>query len=609
MLFQVPLTLLWFVPVAAFIILLYLLKIRRREVRVPAIFLFPRITTDVRANALWQRLRFNWLMVLQLLAAFLLLIALARPMARGEGLLGKTVVFVLDASASMKATDVKPHRFAEGKRRILRHLNGLRASDQVALIVATGEPRIVAPLSDNHQRLRQALETLQPTDAPADVGSALRLAAALISHRQRAQIVLVSDGAFSEVTDFSPGKAKLIYEVVGGSDRNAGFVTLDAQRQGNRLMLFAILRNFSHQPMRGTLSVFADGRLVGAKELTLPAGKLHGETLLLPSSVRRAALKWECPEDVLPSDDEVQWVGSGRQPIRVLLVGSGNFFLERALALEPECVVDKAPQVPETEKGNGTGGHYDVVIFDGTKPEPVRAKAIWLIGVTDETFVRRTGTVKVPTIVAWEREHPVLRFVDWGAVLIDTALKVRLADWAQSVVDAKETPLVAVGEHKGKRWLFVGFNFLNSDFPLRVGFPIFVANALRWSVEGARWEQGFTLKAGSVVSLVLPTTSATLRHPEGKTERLTVTERRLVLRTTEHIGIYELRAGNLRTEFAVNLLNADESDITPKRSIRLGGKVYAGTTQQITWRELWWLAVLAALLILAVEWLVYVKQS
>jgi Ca-activated chloride channel family protein len=42
--------LLWFLPVAGFIILLYLLKVRRREVRVPAKFLFPAITTDVRAN-------------------------------------------------------------------------------------------------------------------------------------------------------------------------------------------------------------------------------------------------------------------------------------------------------------------------------------------------------------------------------------------------------------------------------------------------------------------------------------------------------------------------------------------------------------------------------
>jgi len=127
---QAPLLLWWFVPVAAFIILLYLLKIRRRTVVVPAVFLFPQVTTDVRANAFWQRLRFHWLMVLQLLVALLLVTALARPAIMGRGWQGQTVVFVLDASASMNATDVKPSRFEEAKRRVEKWLNDLRPNDQ-----------------------------------------------------------------------------------------------------------------------------------------------------------------------------------------------------------------------------------------------------------------------------------------------------------------------------------------------------------------------------------------------------------------------------------------------------------------------------------------------
>ena len=126
MVFQLPILLWWFLPVAAFIVLLYLLKIRRRTVKVPAVFLFPPITTDVRANALWQRLRFHWLMVLQILVALSLVVALARPAIKGRGFQGQTVVFVLDASASMNSKDVKPSRFEEAKRRVGRWLNDLR---------------------------------------------------------------------------------------------------------------------------------------------------------------------------------------------------------------------------------------------------------------------------------------------------------------------------------------------------------------------------------------------------------------------------------------------------------------------------------------------------
>jgi len=617
---QAPLLLWWFVPVAAFIILLYLLKIRRRTVVVPAVFLFPQITTDVRANALWQRLRFHWLMVLQLLVALLLVTALARPAIVGRGWQGQTAVFVLDASASMNATDVKPSRFEEAKRRVEKWLNDLRPSDQVALILAATEPKVIVPLSSPNT-LHSALRTqLKATDAPADVGAALRLASALVANRNNATIVLVSDGSFSQVTDFSPGSAKLVYESVGKTDLNAGFVVADVQlstrRTTHSAQIFVALRNFSGKQLKGTLSLFADGKLSVAKEATLQPHQVKGEIVSVPVTVRHAMLKWECSDDVLPTDDVVHFVGFGRQPIRILLVSSGNFFLERALALEPDCIVEKAPQLPETGK---EGNAYDIIVFDGTKPPSpalrdqhpalLNAKSVWLIGVTDGEFVTQVGVTDQPTITAWERDHPVLRFVDLSAVLIDKALKVKLASWAQTIADAKDTPLIVAGERAGKRWLFVGFNLLDSDFPLRVGFPIFVANALRWSIGGQRWEQGFTVKAGSIVSLTVPDQQVSLRHPDGKTENIKAPEHLLTLRATEQVGVYELRSGNLRVNFAVNLLNADESDIAPKQTITLGAHTVAAQTPKLTWRDFWWLFVLLALFVLAVEWFVFARWS
>ncbi|MEJ7613405.1 MAG: BatA and WFA domain-containing protein [Candidatus Fervidibacter sacchari] len=626
---QAPLLLWWFVPVAAFIILLYLLKIRRRTVIVPAVFLFPQVTTDVRANAFWQRLRFHWLMVLQLLVALLLVTALARPAIMGRGWQGQTVVFVLDASASMNATDVKPSRFEEAKRRVEKWLNDLRPNDQAALILAATEPKVIVPLS-SPSTLHSALRTqLKATDAPADIGTSLRLAAALVANRTNATIVLISDGSFSPVTDFSPGSAKLVYESVGKTDLNAGFVVADTQvpahrtshssqppthRTSHPARIFTALRNFSDKQLKGTLSLFVDGKLSAAKEVTLQPHQVKGEVFSVPVTVRHAMLKWECSDDVLPTDDVVHFVGFGRQPIRILLVSSGNFFLERALVLEPDCIVDKAPQLPELGKESSP---YDIIIFDGTKPPALRTqhpalrtvKSVWLIGVTDGEFVTQVGTTDQPIITAWERDHPILRFVDLSAVLIDKALKVKPAPWAKTIADAKDTPLIVAGERGGKRWLFVGFNLLDSDFPLRVGFPIFVANALRWSIGGQRWEQGFTVKAGSIVSLTVPDQQVSLRHPDGRTEIIKAPEHLLTLRATEQVGVYELRSGKLRVNFAVNLLNADESDIAPKQTITLGAHTIAAQTPKMTWRDFWWLFVLLALFVLAVEWFVFVRWS
>jgi len=74
----------WLIPLAGIIILLYLLKMRRKEFKVPASFLWPNMTTEVRANSLIQKLRFSWLLVLQLLALCLVVLAFARPQIRSN---------------------------------------------------------------------------------------------------------------------------------------------------------------------------------------------------------------------------------------------------------------------------------------------------------------------------------------------------------------------------------------------------------------------------------------------------------------------------------------------------------------------------------------------
>jgi hypothetical protein len=65
----------------------------------------------------------------------------------------------------------------------------------------------------------------------------------------------------------------------------------------------------------------------------------------------------------------------------------------------------------------------------------------------------------------------------------------------------------------------------------------------------------------------------------------------------------------LQVNFAVNLLNADESDIAPKQTITLGAHTVAAQTPKLTWRDFWWLFVLLALFVLAVEWFVFVRWS
>src|SRR5258706_11518542 len=124
-----PRSLLWAIPLAGLIVLMYILKLRRKDVVVSSTFLWRQVIRDVQANAPFQKLRKNLLLFLQLLAALLLVLAVTRPFWRGKGVGGRSVVIVVDTSASMGATDVKPSRLEAAKREALEIANGMRAED------------------------------------------------------------------------------------------------------------------------------------------------------------------------------------------------------------------------------------------------------------------------------------------------------------------------------------------------------------------------------------------------------------------------------------------------------------------------------------------------
>src|SRR4030065_493984 len=97
------------------IVAMYLLKLRRTEQVVPSVYLWRRMVRDVEANAPWQRLRRNLLLLLQLLFLIALIFALARPATPSTSPGGSATILILATSASMAATDIAPTRLEAAK--------------------------------------------------------------------------------------------------------------------------------------------------------------------------------------------------------------------------------------------------------------------------------------------------------------------------------------------------------------------------------------------------------------------------------------------------------------------------------------------------------------
>src|SRR5882672_5987020 len=88
------------------LLILYFLKLRRREMPVSSTILWRKAIQDLQVNAPFQKLRRNLLLLLQLLMLLFLCLALSRPVSNYTPGAGKTSVILIDRSASMAAKDV-----------------------------------------------------------------------------------------------------------------------------------------------------------------------------------------------------------------------------------------------------------------------------------------------------------------------------------------------------------------------------------------------------------------------------------------------------------------------------------------------------------------------
>src|SRR3954464_4996426 len=83
------------------LILLYFLKLKRKPLSVPSTFLWKKSIEDLHVNALFQWLRQNVLLLLQLLCVLALIYGILAPRFHGATGRGKHYILMIDNSASM----------------------------------------------------------------------------------------------------------------------------------------------------------------------------------------------------------------------------------------------------------------------------------------------------------------------------------------------------------------------------------------------------------------------------------------------------------------------------------------------------------------------------
>lgn len=594
------------------IILFYMLKLRRQEVLVSSTMLWRQVLRDREANAPWQRLRRNLLLLLQLLILTLLVLALARPYREVAATAQGSIVLLLDASASMGARDVTPTRFAAAQSVARGLVDGLGA-DEVMTVVAVGpSPRVLASTTNDKTTLRRALAEARATDGQADWRAALTLAAASAQAAPGSTVVIVSDGGLPAELPGLP--VPVSYVSVGQGSDNRAILALAVRDGVQGPQAFVRVANFDDQEAMALVELEVDGRLFDARQLTLPPRGEQGLTVAgLPLDARQVTARLS-DGDALPVDDVACTVRTSSQPAQVLLLSPGNVFLERSLGLLPNVEVWKSGSVEDWEEpANFLTLQPSITVLDGLLPEPLPPGDLFIVNPPRSTELFTVGGVFTATqIIRAENDDSLLRYVDLRDVHIARARFVTPPPWMRVLVQAEGGPLLLAGESEGRRVAVLTFDLHASDLPLKVAFPILTSNLVNWLAPAGGLEVPATLRPGDPVTLHpdVSTTQVVVESPSGRRWTYPATGEPIPFAETGEPGIYTVYqsapSGEFADHFAVNLFSESESDIAPRETITIGTQQVAVPQEGARGRQEWWRwLALAAVLLSLVEWWVH----
>jgi Mg-chelatase subunit ChlD len=598
------------------VILFHLLKIRRQQAVVSSTLLWADSLRDLEASAPFRRLKPNLLLLLQILAILLLALALAKPvrtvLARGY----ERTILILDVSASMQVRDLPGARFTAAQHAALAEIEALQPGQQAMLIASGHEARVLVPFTEEQRALRQAVQALEALDVEGRLADALRLAQANLLQGGRPAVVHVfTDGAFDtpEVPDLRG--AALRWHRFAQRSRNIGITAFETRKTyfgAFDYQAFLSVANYSAETQTFDLRLTLDGQPLKVERVSLsPEVK---RSFVIPfTHDRGGVLRAEIQaEDDLAADNRALAVIPPPRQLRTLLVSPGNAFLEKALAADAQVQVE-----PGTAESLGKAAEYDVVILDNVPVKSVPPGRYLFINTLPEGIpLELLGRIQEPPIIDWDRGHPAMRYLDLSKVVIQEAMRVRPQGSGRALAESNLTPLVYAIDERGMKAVFVGFDLYRTDFPLRVAFPLFVSNILRWLQPRTLEDAGLQLKTGQPVAASLPAgvRQATLTDAQGKAHVLQAdADGKAGFVETTRAGIYTLRAGPWEQRFAVNLLADAESNVAPRaqslvrdeRTQETMGESAAFPSR----KELWRIFAVLALLLLVVEGLVYHRQA
>jgi len=615
---------LWLAPVAAAIIALYLLKIKRRYETVPSLEFWRQLVSETQIRSLFRRLK-RWLsLLLWLVIAACLLLAVGNPVFTSSAMKPQSIVVIIDNSASMQTieeADGGRSRLELAKAAVGDILGQRPVSDEWLLIEASHQARVLHGFTRDKRAVLDTIDDVTPRTVRGDLQAAVALADQLLTDKDQPRILIVSDGAAGDVRKLAEADRRILHWPVGRSDDNLGITDINVRALHERSAHFVFLRitNASKADVEAQAVFEVDETTVKVEPLLVAGGEEWEKTVVIERAeggVLRVSID---RADALLADNEAFAVLEPAEPSTVFLVSppDESFFIEQALlAMQPlvDAETSQTLSLQEYEALGQLKNHADVVVFNNCVPEtwPVGGGAVFINRRPHDIPARTTGHLANVRMDVTEPEHPLMRYLSFGSASIAAAERVEILQDAQVLArSADGDPLIFLYQRPERQALCLTFDVLETDLPFRTSFPLLLRNAVTFfTSQQKRWIGGHYVTHQVVESRrhVLPEieeiTVVRLTSAGSETETIPVTAGRFWFNGTGTPGVLRFEIGEDDAYCAINLNSGQESNIAPARPQQPAEDVLT-LSRPIAGVVPWLAFAVAGGLLICTEWFTY----
>jgi len=600
---------LWLLLGIPILLIIYLIRSHHEDYPVSSTYIW-KLSAKFRKKRLpMQKLRRMLLFITQLLLIAAVAFALAGPSIKNGD--SCNYILIVDGSASMNSKDEDGRtRFERALEKAAEFKDKINAGHSVSVIYAADSSAIMLRSSTSANELKQTLSNLSCSNGRLELSNAIALAETLASDSSKSELVVITDSDY-ECTEGT--------SVINVSSNEWNIFVSDVQMVNNYSSTgFKALLYSEGKATTVTVGLKIDGVIKDVCEVYCDENQTTTVSFLEQTTKSFSTAEvYVIANDSLSLDNSYILCNQKSSTVNVLLLSSSPFYLQSCLESLSNCKVTIA-DTDEDMKYEG----YNLYIFDGITPEKLPEDGSILFINTDthnivglEQTVEREDLVTTGNSAYFTKKlSGLLNNISSNSIYLSSYTPL-LADsgWDEALFCGTDCVMCATVSESGLVKIVLGFDLHSSNLPLLPDFVYLMNNIIECALPEIIYENEYDF-GESIDFLMLPSAEGLyLSSPSGEVLTLSAGETTLCY-TPAEIGLYtaveKIGDGGSYADFFVHI--ASTESITPEKSsiyVSLSGNLgeEAQTSPALT--PLWFYFLLAALILLIIEWEVYYYEQ